>query len=88
MGDDLKRAGYFDPGDEIAVLSSVSGNLYKTLIKDSSPYDDTGRISEDVDKLRSKAMKRAAVLLRSSEYYSELVPLLSLFDEEWEMAGK
>ena len=82
MGDNLKKAGYFDPGDEIAVLSSISGNLYKVLMKDSSPYDNTGRISEDVDKLRGKAMKRAADLLRSSEYYSGLVPLLSLFDEE------
>lgn len=82
MGDNLKRAGYFDPGDEIAVLSSVSGDLYKGLMKNTSPYDNTGSISEDVDKLRIKAMKRAADLLRSSEYYSEMLHLFSFLAEE------
>ncbi|UUX92316.1 SWIM zinc finger family protein [Methanoplanus endosymbiosus] len=82
MGDNLKKAGYFDPGDEPGVLTSVSESVYKALMEDSSPYDGTGQIFGDVDKLRGKAMKRAALLLRSSEYYDELLSGLPLFDED------
>jgi len=82
MGANLKSTGYFDPGNELEVLSSVSESVYKALVEDSSPYDSTGKISEDVDKLRSKAMKRAVIILRSSEYNDELLSRLPFPDED------